>query len=340
MQQMSKHPSVGVIVPNHSRIESLLETLDSIRAQDYTGEINVYLVYLQRAEVADVISRLSPDVVAIPTTAMGLGTKRNIGLDAAGEELIAFTDDDDLWHPAKLRLQVEAMARSGAVASCTRYVSFSRVPFTWPTLAQDVSAVRRVSERQIAFSSTIVVSSMVCDGPLVRSLRFTERADWRGVEDLHLWLRLHEHGEIVCLDDALTAMRIDHSSLSARGHATQELHALNVLADWHRAGSRGWVSMVGLVRRTIDSAIAKPGPDGEKDLHLLLMTYNGSLIGRRADGLVVAAVRAGWRSRIITPLLRWIRRQEYKLRLALMPRAPMYFIDASAREAQWGRDEK
>lgn len=339
MSEKSRHPSVGVIVPNHSRVESLLETLQSIAAQDYSGQINVYLVYLQRPGIADIVARLGPEITAIPTLAPGVGTKRNLGLDASTEDLIAFVDDDDLWHPAKVRRQVDALAGSGIVACCTRYVSFSRMPFRWPESA-GTHLIRPLSEREVVFSSTIALSSMISDGPLMRSLQFTDRVEWRGVEDMHLWLRLQEHGEIVCLEDRLTAMRIDNSSLSARGRAIQELRALNVLADRHRGGKRNWVSAAGLVRRTVDSAIARPGDDGEEDLRLLLMTYDGDLIGRRADRVVVALVKASWRSRVIAPLLRWLRRQEYRLRLALMPRPPMEFTDERAREGQWGRDAR
>jgi teichuronic acid biosynthesis glycosyltransferase TuaG len=339
MSEKSRHPSVGVIIPNHSRVESLLETLQSIAAQDYVGQINVYLVYLQRPGIADIVSQLAPEITAIPTLATGLGTKRNLGLDVSTEDLIAFVDDDDLWHPAKVTRQVEALAGSGAVACCTRYVSFSHTPFQWPERVV-VPAVRPLSAREIAFSSTIAVSSMISEGSLIRSLRFTERAEWSGVEDFHLWLQMQEHTRIACLEDRLTAMRIDHSSLSARGRVTQELRALNVLGEWHRAGKRDWSSIAGLVRRTVDSAIARPGDDAEEDLRLLLMTYDGNLIGRHADRAVVTLVRASWRSRVIAPLLRWLRRQEYRLRLALMPRPPMEFTDEHAREGQWGRDAR
>ncbi len=337
MSEKTSHPSVGVIVPNHSRVESLSETLQSILAQDYAGRVQIYLVYLQRPEIAGLVSQLGPQITAIPTAAMGLGTKRNLGLDASTEDLIAFIDDDDLWHPAKLTRQVEALAGGDIDACCTRYVSFSRTPFRWPE-REGPPLVRPLSEREVVFSSTIAVSSVICDGQLVRRLRFTEQTDWSGVEDLHLWLRLQKRKPVLCLEDRLTAMRIAHSSLSARGRATQELRALNALADWYRGGNRNWVTAAGLVRRTIDSAIANPG--SEEDLRLLLMTYDGSLIGRRADRVIEILVRASWRSRVIAPVMRWIRAREYRLRIALMRRPPMEFADANAREGQWGRDER
>src|SRR5271157_4253061 len=103
MPDASHHPSVGVIVLCHTRVETLAEALQSIEAQDYEGEINVYLVYLEIPEMAGILARLGPRVTAIPTSAMDPGGKRNVGLDRVTEDLVAFVDDDDFWHPAKVR---------------------------------------------------------------------------------------------------------------------------------------------------------------------------------------------------------------------------------------------
>ncbi len=333
-QNSGNLPSVGVIIPNHSRVGTLLETLESVYAQDYTGPIGIYLVYRQRPEMTEVLPHLRSGVVAIPTTRAHLGAKRNVGLGATSEDLIAFTDDDDIWHPTKIRRQVEALTKSAAVACCTSCVSFSRPTFQWPP-PPTAELMHPVSEREIAFSSTIAVSSMICRGELTRKLQFTELAAWLGVEDLHLWLRIRAYGEIVCLERRLTAIRIDRGSVSNRGQATQELRALNVIADWRRRGA-GTVALAALIRRTIDSAIARPGHDIDNDLQLLRMTYDGSLVGRRADALIVALVTASWRSRAIPATLRWFRRQERRLRSVMLPRARSWSADEGARDIQWG----
>ena len=59
------------------------------------------------------MARLGPGVTGIPSSDEDgrnpITVKRNLGLRASNEDLVAFLDDDDLWHPRKLRAQVAAM---------------------------------------------------------------------------------------------------------------------------------------------------------------------------------------------------------------------------------------
>src|SRR5207248_3247562 len=64
----------------------------------------------------------------------GLAGARNAGILGSSSDLVAFCDDDDTWRPSKVRLQVEALERTGAVAAVcgitVRYgdLSVNRVP--------------------------------------------------------------------------------------------------------------------------------------------------------------------------------------------------------------------
>ena len=51
----------------------------------------------------------------------GAGACRNIGLDAAKYDIIAFCDADDFWHSKKLEIQLGAMLAANALISCTGY---------------------------------------------------------------------------------------------------------------------------------------------------------------------------------------------------------------------------
>ncbi|SVD85510.1 uncharacterized protein METZ01_LOCUS438364, partial [marine metagenome] len=50
-------PSVGVIVPNHDRIDQLVEAVESVQDQTYTGRVQTYVVYRPRPEFDQVLRR-------------------------------------------------------------------------------------------------------------------------------------------------------------------------------------------------------------------------------------------------------------------------------------------
>src|SRR5690606_12798793 len=117
------HPSVGVVIPTHSRPELLRAALDAVLAQDYPGELRVAVVF-DRAEpdpsLADVPGADGRVTVLANDRTPGLAGARNTGILALDTELVAFCDDDDAWLPEKLTAQTAALVgRPDAVlASC------------------------------------------------------------------------------------------------------------------------------------------------------------------------------------------------------------------------------
>ena len=78
--------------------------------------------------VADHLRHLGRDdlhLVCLEQHDFSLGSLRNVSLDHASGDLICQWDDDDLHHPERLRLQMEAMSEAGAQACyLTDYLQF------------------------------------------------------------------------------------------------------------------------------------------------------------------------------------------------------------------------
>jgi len=111
------NPSVSVIVPTRDRRELLLRALGSIFDQRYDGDVEVVVVFDQEA-VRDIAIEDRPGrrVRAISNDRTpGLAGARNSGILASKGELVAFCDDDDEWHPDKLRREVETLVAEPAV---------------------------------------------------------------------------------------------------------------------------------------------------------------------------------------------------------------------------------
>lgn len=108
-------PLVTAVVPTRDRPELVRIAIDAIVAQDYAGPIEVLVVHDQVAPDTSLDRDLPGRTVrAIPNVRRpGLAGARNTGIDAAGGALVAFCDDDDRWHPDKLRLQLDLLERTG-----------------------------------------------------------------------------------------------------------------------------------------------------------------------------------------------------------------------------------
>jgi glycosyltransferase involved in cell wall biosynthesis len=81
-----------------------------------------------QAAVADHLRYLGRDdlhLVCLEQQDFSLGALRNVSLDHARGELMCQWDDDDLHHPERLRLQMEAMTKAGAQGCyLTDYLQF------------------------------------------------------------------------------------------------------------------------------------------------------------------------------------------------------------------------
>lgn len=115
-------PDVSVVIATRDRPELLRAALDSVRAQDYPGDVRTVLVYDQAEPDTSLADPDRHRGVTVTTNARtpGLAGARNTGILAADGELVAFCDDDDLWRPGKLTAQVRALhaAPMSSFVSC------------------------------------------------------------------------------------------------------------------------------------------------------------------------------------------------------------------------------
>lgn len=111
---------VSVVIATRDRPEMLVRAVRAVHDQDYDGDVEVLVVFDQSAE------RDLAEVTAGPVRALtnsrspGLAGARNTGILEASGDLVAFCDDDDEWHPGKLRAQVDLFERHpGATLAAT-----------------------------------------------------------------------------------------------------------------------------------------------------------------------------------------------------------------------------
>ena len=112
---------VSVVVPCYDAAAYVRQTLTSILDQELpTGwELEVVAVDDGSTDgTGAILDGLAGDgVVVLRQRNSGNVAARNVGLEHATGDLVAFCDADDVWYPGKLVAQIEAM-RGGAAACC------------------------------------------------------------------------------------------------------------------------------------------------------------------------------------------------------------------------------
>jgi glycosyltransferase involved in cell wall biosynthesis len=110
-------PDVTVVIPTRDRWSRL--STSALPASLHQEEVDLEVIVVDDASGDATSARL--DEIDDPRlrvlrheTPMGVARARNVGIGAARAEWIAFLDDDDLWSPRKLRLQVDTARASRA----------------------------------------------------------------------------------------------------------------------------------------------------------------------------------------------------------------------------------
>ena len=97
---------ISVIIPHYNRPQLLEEAIESVRSQTLPP---AEILVVDDHSTAEVRSKLQKfrQIAKIHENPVNVGAyaTRNIGLELAGNEWVAFLDDDDLYHPRKLELQ-------------------------------------------------------------------------------------------------------------------------------------------------------------------------------------------------------------------------------------------
>lgn len=107
---------ISVVIPAYNREKYIEKSVRSILSQDYK-ELEVIVVDDgSKDKTSEVVSKIDDERVKLITCEKNGGAckARNIGIENAKGEIIAFQDSDDVWHENKLTLSLKAMQESGA----------------------------------------------------------------------------------------------------------------------------------------------------------------------------------------------------------------------------------
>lgn len=124
-----EQPLVSVIIPVYNGARFLRAALESVFAQTYRP-IEVIVVDDGSADDSGVIAQSFPEVRYVRQQNEGVAAARNNGIQIARGEFLAFLDQDDLWTPEKLKVQVDHLLNNPELGYTLTQLQFFLEPGT------------------------------------------------------------------------------------------------------------------------------------------------------------------------------------------------------------------
>jgi len=195
---MSARPLISVIIPTRNRAALLARALDSVFSQYGLGEqfdLEVIVVDDGSTDAtATVVGEYAQVRCLRFSTNQGVAAARNAGIEAGRGAFICFLDDDDVWLPGRLKLQLPAFRRHPDAGAVYSQVFDAHDGKPYPASSRAVSG--RIFD---ALLSGNLIGGV--DAVLIRHEALTKTGYFDEslppCEDWDLWLRLSFHFPIV-----------------------------------------------------------------------------------------------------------------------------------------------
>jgi teichuronic acid biosynthesis glycosyltransferase TuaG len=189
-------PKVSVVIPAYNSAETIEETLKSALGQKFREHeiivVNDGSPDTEKLERA--IRTFQEDIIYIRQRNAGAGSARNLGIEHARGEIIAFLDSDDVWMPEYLASQYVFMQRHGYdVVYCDAQM-FGMNSAYRRTFMDDAP-----SDGEANFNSILDLRcNVITSGTLARKTKILEAGMFETervrAHDFHLWLRMAKAG--------------------------------------------------------------------------------------------------------------------------------------------------
>lgn len=232
---------VSVVIPTRNRARMLAQALRAILVQDLTAhEVLLEVVVVDEGSTdgtSEWLAGLDDQRIRVirHEVPRGLAAARNAGIAAATGEVIGFCDDDDLWLPDKLTLQLAAMRREETTWAFGGALSFTAGPrLMWVTRPDPV---------QVTLEGLLARNLVPGGGSNAIATRraLEEAGGFDGtlhpMEDWGMWISLAQHSPPAVVDDIVVAYRQHHGNMSRQIPAM--LASARALDETHRELRRG-----------------------------------------------------------------------------------------------------
>ena len=221
---MGKHPRVSVVVTTYNQAPFIASALESVFAQTRPADEVIVVDDGSTDETPQRMALYRDRIVSLRQPNQGVACSRNVGIQRARGELLAFLDGDDLWEPEKLARQIVAagaypdaglIAVDGVQFTDAGIMRQSLFPAQIARLFADgaVSVSVDVSRHLLRENVIWTTSQVMIPARVLKTVGLSD-PEFRLVSDWDLYLRIAEHYPATFLRHRLTRWRYHETSAS------------------------------------------------------------------------------------------------------------------------------
>jgi glycosyltransferase involved in cell wall biosynthesis len=216
-------PLISVVMPAFNAERFICESIESVLHQSYP---NIELIVINDGSTdntANTISHLKNSINYLETENKGVSAARNLGIQEAKGEWIAFLDADDIWFTNKLKLQFDKLDGCNWSYTDSYYLGKQ---YKHDTKRSDLSPLFSGNIfNHLLTENIITTSSVVVKKSLIQNVGgFDENLE--ALEDWKLWLEIAKAHPISYINEPLLKYRVYAGSTSRKARKMLPLHKL------------------------------------------------------------------------------------------------------------------
>jgi glycosyltransferase involved in cell wall biosynthesis len=213
--------SISVLIPAYNAARTIEATLASVFRQTVQPDEIIVLWDGGTDDTLERIERFKDRITVARQENSGVAMTRNRLVAMAKGEILAFLDNDDLWHPKYLEVQ-RGLLRDypEALASFCGHVDFAGADYVWPekpntdwTKAELMGQVEFIKRYYFTIGQ-FASMSFACVRKSAMHRMGPEPFQFSGADDRYLFYRVSLFGGVVYFGSPLVAYRVSEGSFS------------------------------------------------------------------------------------------------------------------------------
>lgn len=209
--------AVSVIITTYNRADLLKKSIQSILDQTFDDFEIIIINNYSTDDTLDIISVFNDDRIKVINFKNNgiIAKSRNYGIRQSVGKYISFCDDDDLWEPSKLEVQLQVINNFPEYkVVCANGIYFSEKGIFG-------YLVKRKEDGEITLNgllsgkNDVILSSVLVDRKIFSKVGlFNENPEIFSIEDYELWVRITKKYRIYFINNCLIKYRV-HELMSS-----------------------------------------------------------------------------------------------------------------------------